>query len=686
MLQDPVQNKKSIRVPDLPLEIYKDQAQGVATSTSNPPPCLSTTEHPALEKENNGPSYIRSTMYTTPASEFALESCAMPFSIVATPFSEKGCIQFTCGYDTCAGCRSYFNHFTQRDQAGVICNICGQKSTAPLNYPENLGLAHFEYVVSASAEKSHCSLQQTDEPEYPPVKTLLSPIFVFMFDLGSAQLVYSMLDTVMEIVQNENFQVLYQNIGFFVINSGITAFNVVNGRLVRCRMPGEQPFISKRCVVPTKCTDLIASILDEIRKIQERTPPDAETVLSTLRHVSSFSSGCKVALVTASTMEPNYESLLSNVKNCNINLFRLCADKNSLLKEHPTLERVAFYTSGLVFKYVLGDLSFLRKDLRNLCLAKSVFDVRLIMKVSDNMFKASFVGSTLDDGLASSHLCHMGPSTTVLFNLGLNGPSKQVKYAQVNAAFTDFDGSRRMRVFNISFPTGAPSYVFSAISFDTLFAALVKLNVSEDANIEKMMVDSLIYYRSRCSTNASSSQFVLPESIKCLPVLIQSYLKKTDIEKSKLINAAVEQNLRYFYPRLFSLSEFVMSPSLEQTKNLRLSVNSITEDDIYILENSEKILIYIPRGVDRRLVGNLFEESEGTLTIRESEEEECAILNRIICELQAHYGYEMNVVICLAGEHISEAEFLMNMVEDKMNSHADYVDYIFKIHFDVQRS
>lgn len=689
MQQDAVQNRRNIRVPDLPAEVYKDQAQRIDGSPSTHSSFLSTTERIINPKEVCDPSYIRSTMYTSPASEFALESCALPFAIIATPFSTKGAVQLTSGFDTCVGCRSYFNHFTQRQQNAVICNICGQKTTEPLNYPENLALGSFEYVLSPTVSGKHSStpqLNQQTDFDYPPLKTLLTPTFAFIFDLSSPQLVHLILDTILEVVEDENFQILYQNVGFFVINNGITTFTVSGNRPVKHIMPGEQPFISNKCAVPTKNIDVICTIIDEIRKIGERAPPNAVTILNTIQNISSFTSGCKIALVTPSLVDINYELLLNASKNCSVNLLRMYADKNALLKEHPTLERLAFYSSGVVYRYTPSDLSFLRKDIRNLCLSRSVFDVKIIMKVSDNLSKTSFIGPTLEDSLASAHLNCMCPTSTVQFNLGLSGASKEAKYIQMNVAFTDFDGSRRMRVFNMSFSVGIPTYVFSAMSFDTLFAALIKQNVSEDTNIQKMLVDSLVYYRSRCSTNASATQFVLPESIKCLPVLIQSYFKKTSIEKSKLINASVEQNLRYFYPRLFSLSDFVMSPSLEQTKNLRLGVNSLTEDDIYILEDSEKIMIYVPRGVDKRLRDNLFEMVDGVALIRQSDEEECAILNRIIYDLETHYGYEMNVMVCLAGEHVSEAELLLNMIEDKVNNQVDYVDYIFKLHFDVQKS
>ena len=389
-------------------------------------------------------------------------------------------------------------------------------------------------------------------------------------------------------------------------------------------------------------------------------------------------------MATSCQVDVNYELILLNKKNCSITLFYSCTDQQ--IKQRIPLEKSVFYSSGQVYKYALQDTCLVKKDLKILCLNRSFFDIKIILKVSDNLEKTSFIGSTLDDGLAASHLNHMDSNTSYQFNLGLKGPSKKTKYIQLQVTFTDFDGSRRMRNFNHSFPAVTPAQVFTAMAFDTAFASLVKLNISEDINLQKLIVSSLGYYRNKCSSATSSSQFVLPDSIKCLPVLLQSYSKKTDFEKTRMINATVEQTLRYFYPRLFSLSEYAISSSLETTRNLRLSINNISEDEIYILENAQKIYIYIPKGVDRALVCKLFEEDEGVLIIKANEEEESLIFNKIIEQIEAHYNYEMRVIVCLAGESVTEGEFLLNMIEDKLNNQVEYVDYIFKLHFDVQKS
>lgn len=689
MQQDSSQNKKSIKVPDLSLEIFKDQSQTITYSTANPPPFLSTTKRIVSEKDNSDPSFLRSSMYTSPSSEFTLESCSMPFSIIANPFNDNGSIQFSGGADLCSGCASYFNSFTKRDSNSFICNICDIRNESHLNYPENLTFGSFEYMAYPCVLNPNSKLLKYDGQittiEYPAPKQLLTPIFLVLIDLSYLPLVESALDALLDILKDENFQTLYQHIGIFVLNNDVTSFGIKMGEPVRFKMPGDLPFISQKCIISTKNIAEIEKIIFDIKKIKDRAPPSTLSLINLINNVSSITSGCKIALISSSFIDINYELILLEKKNCSINLFCMALEQGKAQNLNKTLEKLSFYSSGQIFKYSKNDLIYVKNDFRNICLIRSYFNVKIALKASDNLAKSSFVGSTLHDGLATAILNQMDSNTTVLFNMGLNGPSKTIKYIQLQVTFTDFDGSRRIRVFNHSFPAGTPAQVFSSMAFDTLFASLVKLNISEDIKLEKNLVDSLSYYRSKHSSNTSSSQFVLPDSIKCLPVLIQSFNKKPDLEKTTLISATVEQTLRYFYPRLFSLSEYAISQSLENTKTIRLSINNILDDDIYILENSQCIFIYIPKGVDRTLVFKLFEEQEESLIIKQSDEEECLILNRIISEIQDHYNYEMRVIVCLSGESISEAAFLLNMVEDKLNNEMDYVDFIFKLHFNVQK-
>lgn len=688
MQESTAQKKKSIRVPDLPTELFKDQSQDITYLTSNTPPFYSTTERLVTEKSNTDPNFLRSTMYTIPASEFSLECLSLPLSIISTPFSDRGTVEFAAGFDSCIECRTIFNVFTKTENSSYSCNICGKKTSTLPRYIENLGFSSFETVIAGTPviTKKTLGTDPTNQViDYPFVKELVKPAFFFMFDLSSFLLVERAIVAILQIIKDENFQVLYENVGFFILNNGITAFSIKDGNIVRFRYKGESSFISPKTIIKSDDLDSISKILQEIMECPERQAPDHKSIVSSIKSIASFTIGCKIALFSSCSVNFDYEVILNDKKNICVNTFSLSQEIQKASKIGSSLDKLAFFSSGQIFRYSTAELFQIRQDIRSICMTRSVYDVNIVLKVSDNLVKKEFIGASLDTNITTAHMNHMDTNTAIAFLLDLDGVSKLHKYIQLQAYFTDFDGSRRLRVFNHSFPTGTPMQVFSNSSFDTIFTALVKQNLSSEQPLEKQLVGSLVCYRDKCSSNSSTSQLILPDSLKCLPVLIQAFLKKINLEKAWLIGCNVEQTLRYFYPRMISLSDYVINSDILKTKSLNLSVTSLTEDDIYILENSSKIFIYVPKGVDRMLVESLFVEGPEGLSVRECEQEECVILNSIIQKISEHYNQELKINICLAGQSLSEGEFISNMVEDTINNVPDYIDYIFKLHFQIQK-
>lgn len=689
MQESIAQKKKSIRVPDLPKELFNDQNLDSTYLSSNPPPFFSTTERIVAEKDNTDPNFLRSTMYTFPTSEYSLECISLPLSLVATPFNERGFLEYSAGIDTCVECRSIYNNFTKSENGSFICNICNKSSSTLPKFIENLSFSSFETVLSETQNlgKKALGLDPSKQNiDYPFIKELLKPSFFFMFDLSSYLIVEKAVQYIAEIVRDENFQLLYENIGFFILNNGITVFSIKNGSLYCHKIKENSSFVSPKCVIKSSDIDIIDQILKEVLACPDRLPPDHKSIVSAIKSVSSFTIASKIAIFSTCGTNFDYEAILKDRFSFTVNTFSLNSEPQNISKIGTSLDKLAFFSSGKIFRYSPSETLYLRQDLKSICITRSVYDVNLVLKVSDNLIKKDVISSCLEPNIINSHMNHMDSSTAVTFSLGLDGVSKLTKYIQLQVYFTDYDGSRRIRVFNHIFHTGTPMQVYSNVSFDTIFASMVKHNLANDEPVESLLVKSLACYKEKCSSSSSSTQLILPDCLKCLPVLIQAFLKKINLEKAKLINTNVEQTMRYFYPRLISLSDYVIDCDLLKTKALNLSFSSLTEDDIYILENSFKIFIYVPKNADPVLVDRLFEDKPEGLVIKNSEEEECKILKSLIDSINEHYNQELRVVICLAGQSITEGEFISNLIEDPNNNIPDYIDYIFKLHFQVQKN
>ncbi|KAI4291206.1 protein transport protein SEC24 [Pancytospora philotis] len=674
-----VQQKKQIKVPQIPDELFNDQYKYDVYETQNVPPFLSTTECIVSERYNTDPYFLRSTFYVLPVSEYSLSSTGLPLALVASPFSDCGTFSTVDGLDRCWYCRSYYSCFTKSVDAEYLCNICGMKARG-IKYTDNLRLSTVECVTDA-------------EP------ALAKPVFVLVLDFTLAWAADA-LGVIEEVLADENFQGMYENVCFVVLNRGITVFSSTPAlsvvRVLDSEMPEFGPNIFFKSTDSQSIGRILALIREERQDVRES---NVGCFVNILKSISKACAGVKAVWFTASVHATlDYESFLREAPNTTVDVFT-----DLPTSQGNSIFTLSFYTSGSAYFCQPTRFKQLASDLRHVCTRRTVYNVNLVLKLSDNLVKVGVIAPILEDNLAHTHLSAMASDSTATFQLSLNGMSKSIKYCQLQVRFTDYDGSSKLRVFNHSFTTGPPSQFYAAIAPDTVFAVLVKLFVTENSCPEQALAKALSFYRSKCSTSNLPTQFVLPETLKTLPALIQAIGKngllatRSQLCKPKLISFGVEQCLRFFYPSLIALSDY---STLKETRGRPLTITSVQADDIYILCNGLSIIIYIAGGVEQSLVEALFEDDpEDTgrgshqkragrpcaLQLRAAHNEESELLHAALDEIFVHHGRPMGISVARAGDP-GEAEFMGYMVEDAINGCPDQLDYIFKLHFKVQKS
>jgi len=696
--------KRNLNVPDLPAELYKDQYKYRTYNTNNTPPFLATTEAIVTELHNSDPNLLRSTLYTLPQSEYSLSTCGIPFSLIASPFCGKAMYAEAPHVTQCGFCRSYYNCFTKKSGTANVCNICRKESDIIIKSEESLHSSSIECTRSGSegAKPNSESAKETAESGKHPERAQ-RPVFMFILD-GKFCYLKEAISEVKEICRNENFQYLYESVIFVALNREVMLFKTCKGSMTKVKMPANPPKIFSDVCVKTGDTGLISDILDSIYtectspERHPRTPSednDACGINNCIRIIEDLSLcflGIKVALLSPVCIpDINYEAILRDLKNVTINVF----SENQPDKSN-SIHRLAFYSAGCIHTYSKHSSSEgmghsnpesikLGRDLFNVAITPTVFNLSLVLKTSDNISKTGIIASALEENYSVTRINAMDEHSTITFNLTLGGFSKETKYCQLQINYINYDGEAKIRILNHMFPSGKLPQVYSDLSVDTLFAALVKEAVSKGGGIYAPLVEMLSLYRKKCSNSASSTQFVLPDSLKCLPVLIQAYDKKMGIEKVRLISMGVERMLRYFYPRMIRLSEY--NKTLSETPGLRLSARMVTDDDIYILEDGIRIYVYVGKGVGEDLVEKLFDlRDPACLRLLEGEEEEQRLIKRVLDEIEMHYNYYLPYEIVISGHSNKEAEFLSYMVEDAVNNRPDYVDFIFQLHFKIQKA
>jgi protein transport protein SEC24 len=112
-------------------------------------------------------------------------------------------------------------------------------------------------------------------------------------------------------------------------------------------------------------------------------------------------------------------------------------------------------------------------------------------------------------------------------------------YVQMALLYTSLGGQRRIRIHNLSLTVCTQySQMFSSCELDVLINYMAKLAcrsvlVSSPKSIRENLVQQVAHilasYRKNCTTAPAKGQFILPETLKLLPIFSNSILKSDAI-------------------------------------------------------------------------------------------------------------------------------------------------------------
>ena len=119
----------------------------------------------------------------------------------------------------------------------------------------------------------------------------------------------------------------------------------------------------------------------------------------------------------------------------------------------------------------------------------------------------------------------------------------------------------------------------------------------------------LACYRKNCASPSSAGQLILPECMKLLPLYTNCLLKSDALsggadvgcdDRAFLMHSLgsmdVSSTVAYFYPRLIPLHD--LNPEEDEDRAtiphpLRCSIEKVSDDGVYILENGVYMFMYI---------------------------------------------------------------------------------------------
>ena len=214
-----------------------------------------------------------------------------------------------------------------------------------------------------------------------------------------------------------------------------------------------------------------------------------------------------------------------------------------------TLADLTRKTAGQIYKYdfFMADSHGQRlcDDLRYAVEATVAFDAVMKVRTSTGIKPVDYLGNFSMYG-NDVELAGMQKQSSLSVELKhedkLNENSKI--FIQLALLYTSIGGQRRIRLHNLSLSVCTQySQMFASCELDTLINYMAKLAcrsvvVSTPKSIRENLVQQvaniLAAYRKNCTNAPSKGQFILPETLKLLPVFSNSLLKSDPISGGRL--------------------------------------------------------------------------------------------------------------------------------------------------------
>ena len=249
----------------------------------------------------------------------------------------------------------------------------------------------------------------------------------------------------------------------------------------------------------------------------------------------------------------------------------------------------------------------------------------------------------------------------------------------------------------------------------------------ENLSLYKRILDSFLFYRNEGSDDKDPSRLILPSTLKYFPLFINSYIKQKNLYfQFQILSLPVYSIIKMLYPKLYRIDDIQNDQSycaqnvkdkdliihnigylneklniIQKPYMLRLSKDSLDWDSAYIIDDGQFINMYIFNYIEFDFYKKVFsvdnwEECIKNFIMNLDENEDVdnqddlkKRIRNIIQQLQnENYEHIQPVKIYFLNENNWKTDkniILKYLIEDDINGYDSYVDYLCKIHSDIQR-
>ncbi|CAO1356003.1 unnamed protein product [Diamesa hyperborea] len=527
-----------------PIQVMAENQRTAGGAFSTAPvgqvPPLVTTKFITQDQGNSGPRFMRSTMYSVPATTEMMKQSAVPFALVISPFARVVDQEMTppivdfgeVGPIRCIRCKAYMSPHMQFIDAGrrFQCLLCKATTEVPAEYFQHLDhtgqrvdkyerpelvLGTYEFV----ATKDYC---RNNVPPKPPA-------MVFVIDVSynnvKSGLVHLLCAEMKRIVRNlpidQGHSRSNMKVGFITYNNTVHFYNI-KSTLAQPQMMvvGDvhemfMPLLDGFLVDPVESEALIDLLMDQIPKMFGDTR-ETETILlpaiqAGLEALKAsecagklliFHSSLPIAEAPGQLKNRDDRKLLATEKEktvltpqttaynmlgqecvgagCTVDLFAF----NNAYIDLATIGQVSRLTGGEVYKYTYFQADIdgerLVNDIIKNISRPIAFDAVMRVRTSTGTRPTDFYGHFFMSNTTDMEIAGMDCDKSIAIEVKHDDklPPEENVYIQVALLYTSCSGQRRLRVLNLSLKTCTQlADLFRSCDLDTTILFFAKQGI-----------------------------------------------------------------------------------------------------------------------------------------------------------------------------------------------------------------
>ncbi|XP_054998055.1 protein transport protein Sec24D isoform X1 [Sorex araneus] len=665
----------------------------------------------------------------------------------------------------CNRCKAYMCPFMQFIEGGrrYQCGFCNCVNDVPPSYFQHLdhmgrrldhyekpelSLGSYEYVATLD----YCRKNKAPSP----------PAFIFMIDVsysniknGLVKLICEELKTVLErLPREEQEETSAIRVGFITYNKVLHFFNVKSNLAQPQMMVVTDvaevfvPLLDGFLVNYQESQAVIHNLLDQIPDMfadsNENETVFAPVVQAGMEALKAADCPGKLfifhsSLPTAEApgklknrddrklvntdkektlFQPQsnvYESLAKEcvATGCCVTLFLF----PSQYADVASLGLVPQLTGGTLYKYnnfqlQLDSQQFLN-DLRNDIEKKIGFDAIMRVRTSTGFRATDFFGGIFMNNTTDVEMAAIDCDKAVTVEFKHDDKLGEDSGALIQCAvlYTTIGGQRRLRIHNLSLNCSSQlSDLYKSCETDALINFFAKSAFKAVLHqplkvIREILVNQtahmLACYRKHCASPSAASQLILPDSMKVLPVYMNSLLKNcvllsrqeisTDeraYQRQLVMTMDVADSQLFFYPQLLPIHTVdVKSTALPAA--VRCSESRLSEEGMFLLATGQNMFLWVGVSCPPELIQGVFNVpsfahiNTNMTMLPEVGNPYSQSLRIIMSIIQQKKPYSMKLTVVKQREQ-PEIIFRQFLVEDKgLYGGSSYVDFLCCVHKEI---